>query len=41
MNSIVTAEREHKSVLERHKVAVITPGSFIIPSGRSSSVESD
>jgi len=39
MNSIVMTERGSKSVLERHKVAVITPGSFIIPSGRSSSVE--
>lgn len=39
MNSSVMTERGSKSVLERHKVAVITPGSFIIPSGRSSSVE--
>jgi len=40
MNRIVTAEREQKSVLKRHKVAVIiTPGSFIIPSDKSSSVE--
>ncbi|GGF89924.1 glycosyltransferase family 4 protein [Paenibacillus aceti] len=39
MNSVVMVDQERKSMTGRKKVAVITPGSFVIPSGRSSSVE--